>query len=596
MRLSDYVVRSLADWGVEAAFLVAGGFALHLNDALAAEPRVRKICCHHEQGAAYAAEGYGHVAGRPALLQLTAGPGSINAMSGVFGAYTDSIPLVVVSGQGRREVIRSSYGFEGMRQICDQEADVVAMARPITKYAREVSSPGRVAFELEKAWHLAVSGRPGPVWLEIPLDVQAAEVEPADLAHYRMTERPRPDARAEAASVLAELAAARRPLVVIGPDLAPRLRPLFDETARALGCPVVAAGAGDALLNDHGLYAGRLGILGTRAGNVAVRNADAILFLAMRPHLGLVTYAWGQMGGRATKIVVDEDPLEFEKPCCVADRAIVCQPEHIMAELLAQAGASGLAAGLGPWREHCRRAVAELDALPETMRRLDGDGAVNPYWLADTLSGLLRDDDVIVMGNSSSSVVPLQATAFRGGQRLFSNHGNGAMGFALPAAMGACLASPGRRVVCLEGDGSLMMNLQELQTVAHHGLPLVLIVLDNGGYASIRQSQKAMAHPIGHDAASGVSFPDLARVAGAFGLPVARVGGPDFAAGLEAALRARGPLVVVARLDPGQGFEPKVASRRLPGGAMLSSPPHDMSPPLPREVMGRHLLSPGGDE
>lgn len=593
MRLSDYIVRALADRGVDAVFLVTGGFAMHLNDALAAEPRMRKICCHNEQSAAYAAEGFGHASGRPALLQLTAGPGSINAMSGVFGAYTDSIPMVVISGQGKREVIRSTYGFEGMRHICDQEADVVSMVRPITKYAREVSNPERIAFELEKAWHIAISGRPGPVWLEIPLDVQAAEIDPDNLPRFRQAICPRPDVANESAMILEALSGAKRPLLVVGPDLPPGLRPLFHAMVRDLGCPVVVAGAGDSLMNDHDLYAGRLGILGSRAGNIAVQNADVILFLAMRPYLGLVTYAWEQMGDRAYKIVVDEDPAEFEKPCCIADQAVVCQPEFIMVELLAQAGR--IECGCPKeWLEHCRRGVAELDVLPGALRTLTDDGAINPYWFGEVLSALLRDDDIIVTGNASASIIPMQSTAFKSGQRFFSNHGNGPMGFGLPAAIGASVAEPGRRVVCLEGDGSLMMNVQELQTAVHHNSSLILVVFNNSGYASIGQSQKSLVGKVGYNAETGVSFPDFSEVAKAFGLRSVRVDGPDFFARLEAAMNTDGPVLIDARLDPEQGFEPKVASRRMPDGTMVSSPPQDMSPFLPEEALARHLVRPRG--
>lgn len=596
MRLADYVMNFLADKGLDTAFLVTGGFAMHLNDALAGEMRLRKICCHNEQGAAYAAEGYGHVTGRPALLQLTAGPGSINALSGVFGAYTDSIPLVVISGQGKREVLKSTYGLEGVRLICDQEAEVVAMARSVTKYVRSVTSPERIAFELGKALHLAVSGRPGPVWLEIPLDVQAAEIDPGNLVHFRQALIPPPEVGAAAENILTALTAAKRPLLVVGPDLPPRLRPLFHQMAQSLGCPVVGAGAQDIMVNDHPLYAGRLGVVGTRAGNMAVQNADVIVFLAMRPYLGLVTYAWDKLGVGARKIVIDEDQFEFEKPCCIADEAIVCPPEFIMAQLQAQAQGFDHQR-LEGWREHCRQAVNELDALPAHLCRVTSEGAVNPYWLAETLGHLLRADDIIVAGNASSSIIPLQATPFKSTQRMFSNHGNGPMGFALPAAIGAALAAkPGQRVVCLEGDGSLMMNIQEMQTAAHHKLPLTLLVLNNGGYVSIKQSQSSLAHRVGYDAATGVSFPDFGQLARTFGFQTAVVEGPDFAASLEKALQLEGPALIDVRLDPEQGFEPKVASQRQTDGRMVSSPPQEMSPLLPGEIMAKYFLGSGGQK
>lgn len=589
MRVADYIATRLADLGVDTAFMVTGGFAMHLNDALAAEPRIRKICCHHEQAAAYAAEGFAHISGRPALVQVTAGPGSINAMSGVFGAYTDSIPMVVISGQGKREVLRSTYGFEGMRFICDQEADIVSMVRPITKYAKEVLQPDRIVFELDKAYSIAIGGRPGPVWLEIPLDVQDVDIDAERLPHFRQVIYPNPDVSREAGSIIAALSNAERPLLAVGPDLAPRLRPLLRELVQRLGCPVVVGGAEDSLLNDNPLYAGRLGILGTRAGNIAVQNADAILFLGMRPYLGLVTYAWNKMASAAYKIFVDEDPHEFEKPCCIADHGIVCEPEFIIKELLGQVGQFD-AIRLESWRAHCRKAVKELDVIAKPMRHVDADGAINPYWFAETLSGMLRDDDVIVAGNASSSIVPLQATEFKDTQHIFSNHGNGAMGYALPAAIGACMARPEKRVVCLEGDGSLMLNIQELQTVAQNKLPVVLIILNNGGYASIRQSQMSFAHQVGYDAQTGVSFPNFCALAGVFGLKSVQVEGVDFASQLELAMQTDGPILIDVRIDPEQGFEPKVASRRSINGPMVSSPPHEMSPLLPDEMLNRFYI------
>ena len=589
IRISDYIVKTLADRDIDTVFLVTGGFAMHLNDALAGESRLRKICHHHEQAAAYAAEGYGHITGRPALLMVTAGPGAINAMSGVFGAYVDSIPMIVISGQSKRELVRSTYQFEEMRQLGEQEADIISMVRPITKYARQVMQPERIVFELEKAMHIAVSGRPGPVWLEIPLDVQAASIDPVLLPHFTPPTVPVPDLALFTVGFFERLKSSERPLLVVGPDIPHAAAPLLRQFAEKLGCPIVGAGAEDTILNDHPLYAGRMGIVGTRAGNIAVQNADTILFLGMRPYLGLVTYDWKNIGSQAHKVVVDEDPYEFEKPCCIADERLLCDLPSLLQALNCTAADTSVKP-YTPWLDWCHERLKELPVVSDSMRTYSPEGRINPYWFVEELTSQLSKKDIIVASNASSSVISLQAGRFQGEQRLFSNHGNGAMGFALPAAIGACVAAQGRRVICFEGDGSIMMNIQELQTIAHHQLPIIVIIFNNDGYLSIKQTQKNyFGRELGAGASSGLSLPDFLQLGAAFGIKTLRICGEHFKEALKEALSHPGPLLVDAHLDPDQGFEPKVASRRLADGSMVSSPPEDMFPFLAREELERHL-------
>lgn len=589
-RLADLVMSTAADAGISHAFMLTGGFAMHLNDALAGEARIHTTCCHHEQGAAYAAEGYGHITGLPALLQITAGPGAINAMAGVFGAYVDSIPMLVVSGQNKREMTRAHYGFDGMRQIGDQEADIVSMARPITKYARQITDPTRVLFEMQKALHLAVSGRPGPVWLDIPLDVQDSRVNMALLPRYTPARIPPPDAAAAAGDIMEKISASRRPLLVVGPDVRrPGMAECLRQCAAVLNLPIVLAGAQDAVPHEHPLYAGSMGIVGSRAGNIAMQNADLILFVGMRPYLGLVTYNWKRLGENAHKIVVDEDPYEFEKPCQIADYALQCGQEHFLPALL-QAAQGCPHERFAEWRDWCRERLRLLPAVSAELRRVTDAGRINPYWFVEELYQLMDADDIIVAGNASSSVIPLQAGRLKAGQRFFSNHGNGAMGFALPAAIGAAMAAPERRIICLEGDGSLMLNIQELQTVVHHKLPIAIIVFNNDGYLSIRQTQKNFfGRSIGADAASGTSLPDFTAVAKSFGLDAARVSGANFRRDMAEILSRPGPVLVDVMLDMEQGFEPKVASRRMPDGTMVSAAPEDMFPFLEPEDLAGHM-------
>jgi acetolactate synthase-1/2/3 large subunit len=594
MRVADYFIKTLADRNVDTVFLVTGGMAMHLNDALAGEPRLKVICHHHEQAAAYAAEGYGHIAGRPALLSVTAGPGAINSLSGVFGAFVDSVPMIVLAGQAKRELMRQTYNFGyEMRQLGEQEIDSVAMATPVTKYANRIMDPSRVRFELEKALYIATSGRPGPVWLEIPVDLQALEIEPDSLVSYKPVVPPPFDLAPMARKIVDGLAKAKRPIIVVGPGVGESgAASAFALAAERLGCPLVGSGPQDTVTTDHPQYAGTIGAMGTRAGNLALQNADLILFVGIRCYLSQITYNWPALGRHAHKIMVDEDPAEFEKPCQIADEAIPVAPKPFLVALAA--AAEGFDSdSTAKWLEDCRQRVLKFPPVSESMRTVRPDGRINPYWFVEELCARLTGNDIWAVSNASSSLIPIQAGRRHKGQRFFSNIGNGAMGFGLPAAIGASCAAPGRRVICFEGDGSLMMNLQELQTLAHHRLPMIVIILENDGYVSIRQTQRGIfGRELGSGPKSGVTFPDFAKIAQAFDLPWIEVSGPDFIKPLEQALKSTGPLVVVAHLDPDQPFEPKVASRRLPDGTMVSSPPEDMSPFLPRDILRSNLEFP----
>ncbi|MDR2350501.1 MAG: thiamine pyrophosphate-binding protein, partial [Deltaproteobacteria bacterium] len=560
-RVSDYIMNSLADRGVDTAFLVTGGMAMHLNDALLGEKKITVVCCHHEQAAAFAAEGYGHVTGRPALVSVTAGPGSINALNGVYGAYLDSIPMIVIAGQCKRELLRATYGFDKpMRQIGEQEVDSVSMAAPVTKRARRVTDPARIPYELGKAVSECVSGRPGPVWLEIPVDVQALTIDPEKLSRFVPPLQSRPDLSPAADSAAGLIAEAKRPLIVLGTGVrkaGEKAVDSFHKLAAITGCPIVTSGPQDVIWTDHPQYAGEMGATGTRAGNINVQNADLILFVGFRPYLCLITYNWPSVGRNAIKIAVDEDPTEFEKPCGVADIKIQAEIAPFLSALnRSLKDYSQPAENL--WLEDCKKRVLAFPVLTPALRTVTPDGRVNPYFFVHELMARLDEDDVITTGNGSAGLIPIQAPVRKKGQRFFSNVGSGSMGFGLPSGIGAAIASKGRRVVVIDGDGSLMMNLQELQTVIHHNLPLILVLLENEGYASIRQTQRNFfGREIGSGPETGVSCPDFLKVSEAFGFKTFEASGPDFAKTLDAALLEKGPAVIVARIDPNQPFEPK---------------------------------------
>jgi acetolactate synthase-1/2/3 large subunit len=592
MRLVDYIVRFLADHSMDTAFMVTGGMAMHLNDALAQESRIMKVCCHHEQACAIAAEAYAHVCGKPALVQVTAGPGSTNTLTGVFGSFVDGLPMLVIAGQVKRELTCANYGLEStIRQIGEQEIDSVAMAKPIVKYAARILDPSRIRYELEKALHIACTGRPGPVWLEIPLDVQAALIEPEELPSFRLPLIPPPDLSSIAASVAQKLVQAERPLFVVGPGL--HMDKAVDEflgLAEKCAIPVACAGVLDIVQREHPLYAGAIGAVGNRAGNIAMQNADVILFLGVTMHVTFTTYNWPAMGRNAHKIVVEPDASECERPQFLGDESIICRSGEFIRALDKTISARKKPAAT-QWLDFCHERVRLLPPVPEHLRSITPEGRINPYWFAEELFKRLGDADIVAPGNATAGITAQQAGSLRPGQRLLANFGCGPLGYALPAAVGAAMAGNGRRVICLDGDGSFMMNMQELATIKYYHLPILIFLYNNNGYASVRQTQKNFfTTQLGYGPDNGLFFPDFTAVAQAFDISSIKISGQNFQSALDQILQERGPVLTEVLLDYEQNFEPKIASQKLPDGRMVSMPPENMHPFLSKEELQTHLL------
>lgn len=597
-RVADILIDILVRQGLRQVFLVTGGMAMHLNDALAQEERLHKVCCHHEQACALAAEGYAHVNGKPALVQITAGPGAINAMNGVFGAYVDGLPMIVISGQAKSETLCATYGLSSsLRQAGEQEADATTMARSITKYAVQILDPSRIRYELEKAWHIATTGRPGPVWLEVPVDIQGQMIETEKLRSFHIPVVPPADLGPIASSIAVAIATAKHPMLVAGHGLhVSGAVDAFVTLAEELRCPVLCAGTLDIIQKSHPLYAGGMGNVGTRAGNINVQNADLLIFLGVSMHLTFTTYNWSAMGKNARKIVVECESAECERPQYIADETILCGTSEFVEALHAACTVSGQQCE-SSWLRFCRERVEQLPAVPEYLHTLNAAGCINPYWFAEELFRHLGEKDVVVPGNASAGVTAQQAGSLDKGQRLIANFGNGPMGMALPAAIGAAMAAPQSRIICLDGDGSFMMNMQELATLALHKLPIIIFIYNNDGYMSIRQTQNNFFHrKLGCDPSSGTAFPDFVKLADAFDIPSVRIQGNDWQKQLDAVLKQRGPMLVDVMLLPEQGFEPKISSRRLEDGRMISLPPEDMFPFLERSELQQHVNFPLSDD
>jgi acetolactate synthase I/II/III large subunit len=595
MRLADYVVQKLVEHGVRHVFLVTGGGAMHLNDAIGRESRLRYICNHHEQASAIAAEGYARVAGTVGVINVTAGPGGVNALNGVFGAFTDSIPMLVLSGQAKRETLFASYDLPELRQLGDQEIDIIHAVGKMTKYAKLILDPGTIRFELEKALHLAISGRPGPCWLDIPVDVQAAMIEPETLPGYVPEAAPPiylpADVRSLVKEVLDRMRAAERPVLLVGTGvrLAGALD-LLEEVADLLKIPIATAWTPDLLATDNPYYCGRQGSIGTRVGNFTVQNADCVLILGARMCIRQVSYNWKSFARHAYKIQVDVDPAELAKPISVADQSICCEAKFFLEEMKRQLLEKTFAGKHAEWLAWCRDRLALYPSVLPRQRTTEN--GINPYFFVETLFQQLGPDDVVACGDATACIVPFQAATLQKGQRLFSNSGSASMGYDLPAAIGAAVAH-GKRVICLAGDGSIMMNIQELQTVAHYRLPIVIFVLNNGGYLSIRTTQaNFFGKLVGEGAESGVTFPDFVRLAEAHGLRGMKIEGEKFSAQIAEALAADEPILCEVVLDRSQGFEPKLSSKKLPDGRMVTAPLEDMAPFLPRDEFAQNLLIP----
>jgi len=594
IRVADYIVQLLAEHGLKDVFMVTGGGAMHLNDAFGRSPAFQVTCCHHEQACAIAAESYFRLTGRLAAVNVTTGPGGLNTLTGVHSAWTDSLGMVVISGQVKRETLVAMAGPQGLRQLGDQEVDIVSVVRPLTKYAALVEHPEDVRYHLEKAIYLARSGRPGPVWVDVPSDIQGARIEPSSLRGFHAEESLRPSLAPRIEAFLDLLQQAKRPVFLPGSGIRiAGMEQVFRDLAERLQIPVATAfNAHDLLEDGHPCLVGRPGTVGDRAGNFAVQNADLVIVLGCRLNIRQIGYNWSSWARSARKVMVDIDPLELVKPTLSMDLPIQADLRDFFQALQER----GIPEARSEHAEYLAWCLVRRERYPVVLERHRAKNRpVNPYAFTEALFQHLPPGQIVVTGDGTACVATFQAARLKPGQRLYSNSGCASMGYDLPAAVGACIASGRRPVVCLAGDGSLMMNLQELQTVAHHHLPILLVVYNNGGYHSIRQTQRAYFQDglVGFDAATGVSFPDFRKIATAFGFPHQLIRShADLDPVLSKCLGLPWPLICEVLLDPEQAFEPKPSSRTLENGRMISLPLEDLFPFLDRSELAENMLVP----
>lgn len=595
MKLSAWVAERLVEHGVRHVFMLTGGGAMHLNHSMGTNPDLQCIFTHHEQALAMAAESYYRLTNRLAVVNVTSGPGGTNAITGVYGAFVDSIGMLVISGQVKIETTVRSTGL-ALRQYGDQELDIEELVRPVTKYVTMVTDPRSIRYHLEKAIYLATSGRPGPCWLDIPLDVQAAQIDPDDLLPgFDPAELDEPwkktDLNVAAQAILERLQQAERPVVFAGGGV--RLSGAHAEFLKLiekLGVPVVTGwNAHDVLWDAHPLYAGRPGTIGNRGGNMVTQSADFLLILGSRLNIRQVSYNWSSFAREAYKVWVDIDPLELQKPTVTPDMPVVADLGDLIPALLTQDYQ-------GPTAQHREWLDWSLERhrrFPTVLPEYRDNRVVHPYVAMDELFKALDEDEIIVTGNGSACVVSFQVAEIKRGQRLWTNSGCATMGYDLPAAIGVCAATDNKqRVICIAGDGSIMMNIQEMQTIAGYGMPVKVFLLNNNGYVSIFQTHRNFFNgvEVGGGPKSNVTFPDFGKVARAFGFSYFHVADhANLAATIAEALATDGPVMCEIVIDEHTIFAPKLGAKQHPDGRITSPALEDLSPFLPRDVLRENM-------
>lgn len=595
VKLSDYIMDFIAGLGVRQVFYMAGGGAMHLNDSLGRNKYLEGVCMLHEQGAAIAAEAYARIQEGYGACLVTSGPGATNALTGLAGAYMDSIPVIFLSGQVKRADL---VGEQGIRQFGIQEVNIISMAESYTKYAVQIREPEEIRYELEKAAAIAVNGRPGPVWIDVPLDIQAMQVETEELRGFSGEVLAQYPAKAEDITRTIELLnQAKRPVLLLGHGIrlghaVEEAREFYDE----LGIPVLTSWNGvDLIEEEHPLYFGRPGSVGHRAANLIQQSADFVLTIGSRLNLLSTGYNYESFLARANHVMVDIDEKEMNKKSVHPQLKVVCDAKAFLKAMLARKTEIEKP-DRSDWLQRCEQLFHNYPVrIPEQEAR---EGYVSSYRLIKEVSDQMTGDDIYQFTSSGTTVdIAMKVFEVKRGQRAFLTKGLAAMGYDIPACIGSCIASGNRRTVCVTGDGSAAMNMQELEVIKRRGLPVKIFVADNQGYSMIYGSQNGnfQGHLTGCTEESGLTLPDLRAVAEAFGIKGMHIEDEEqLREQVAEVLNEPGPVVCTYRADITQKILPRQTSYMREDGQMASRPLEDMTPLLEREELQEVLNLPAG--
>ena len=604
-KVSDYIADHIAEWGIRDVFTVTGGGAMHMNDAFGHHPKLHCTYQHHEQACAMAAEAYARMDNRMAAVCVTTGPGATNAITGVLGGWMDSIPMLVFSGQARYATTVAASGLK-LRSMGVQECNIVPVVASITKYAQMIIHPEDIRYHLEKALYMAVNGRPGPVWLDIPLDVQGAVIETEELRGYDPQENPE-EKPAEISQdviqqILDKIEKSRRPVLFPGNGV--RLAGAMDDFQKLvniLGVPVITGMSSvDAMESEHPYFAGRSGGTGTRPGNFALQNSDVLLSIGNRQGFAQTGFQYQDWARGSYTILNDIDENELKKPSLHVSLPVCGDAGDLIRKLICAAELRG-ADETNPlfkgrdWIRQCQIWKQKYPVVTAKHYETIEEGCTNIYAFYEELSKAMQEGQTLMVSVGTSRVAGSQAFRVKKGQRFITNPNTASMGFCLPAATGICVAQPGKPVVCVTGEGSLQMNLQELQTIWQNRLPVKLFVINNQGYHSIRQTQQSYFEPplVGVGAESGdLSFPDLSRIIPAYGFSYRAVhAAEELPETLHQILEEDGASVCEVFVTKYQKTEPKTSAKKLPDGSMVSAPLEDMYPFLSKEELEENMFT-----
>ena len=596
MRVADYIAQRLTQES-DTVFMLAGGGAMFLNDALSWCEGLHPVFCHHEQTCAMAAEAYARFNGKLGVVNVTTGPGGINAINGVFGAWTDSIPMIVISGQVKRlTTLRATGNLGKLRQLGDQEVDIISLVKPITKRATFISQVDEIPFILEESILLAKDGRPGPVWIDIPIDIQLAEMNPEKyfMCNAVATRSIPVSLERSVNHVLKLIDQSSRPVFLVGSAVrSSGAQQKLIEISRRINVPICTTWTAVDFIDHKSAWFGeRPGVVGTRAGNLITQKSDLIIVMGSRLPIRQVSYNWENFGRNAIKVGIDVDPYELSKPMVALDVLINADVASFINLLWDKTTEpSEIFDNKKHWIENISLIKKELPVIDcSLVEKGHSDKGLNPYLFIDELWRMLNDDEIVACADASASVIPFQIASIRGTQRLFTNAGSASMVYEIPAAIGAAFANPGKRIICIAGDGSIMLNIQELETIQRYALPIKVLVLNNDGYLSIRLSQKTFfGREKGAGPDSGLSFPKLSALAKANSLSYCLVNSISDYEEMLSRLNSSKPEIIEICINPDQSFQPKLGSYRKDDGTIVSDSLEYMSPHLPKDIID-HLL------
>ena len=594
MKLSDYIVSFLEEKGVKDVFMISGGLAMHLNDSFGNSKKIKYYCTFHEQAAAIAAEGYSKVTGTTSVCVVTAGPGASNTITGVVGQWIDSVPTLYISGQVRTEMLSPN---KKMRQYGEQELNIVEIIKSITKYAVSITNPKTIRYHLEKAYYLAANGRPGPVWIEVPLDIQAAEINPKTLKGFSkpLIQKDKTQIKLErnVINTLEFIKKAKRPVILAGNGIRiSKSHPEFLELVDKLQIPVVTAScANDLMYKDHPLYFGNPGIIGDRAANFVIQNSDLVIGIGARFNFKTISFNYKSFAREAKIVAVDIDASELEKKSITPSLKINADAKDFIRELIKKTKKGDLP-NFTSWTAKCEDWLKKFDRnLPEYLK--NGNKYINPYYFIKVLSEFLKEKDILVSCNGVTALTTFLMADLKRDQRLIANIGCGGLGYDLPAAIGACIGNNKQEVSLTVGDGSIQFNLQELQTIVSYKLPIKIFVYDNKGYLSIKNTQKNFFNSkfVASTNKSGVICPDMEKIAKAYGIPfVSANNHNDLKSKIKKVYSINGPVICNLNMAEEINIIPKMGSQILPNGKMVSRPMEDLFPYLSEEELKNNMI------